>query len=119
MSNPETTLLNAEAALAPEPRAERQSLNQGGGSLPARSGSFPTHETASRIAEAARDMGYRVRRSAASAMWRTAYVFCGDIKVRVADHPNSEMPDIDVHVGEPRPGAVDCNQAIEWLRGRL
>jgi hypothetical protein len=80
---------------------------------------FPTHTIASYIAEAARDMGYRVRRSAASPMWRTAYVFCNDIKVRVADHPNSDMPDIDVHTDQPRPGSVTCEQAIEWLRGRL
>jgi hypothetical protein len=80
---------------------------------------FPTHEIASRIAAEARLMGFAVRRSAASPMWRTAYVFCNEIKVRIADHPNQEIPDIDVHVDEPRPGSVDCDKAIEWLRGRL
>lgn len=113
----ETT--NAETALAAEPRAGRQSFNQGGGSLPARI-TFSTHATASRIAEAARGMGYQVRRSAASPMWRSAYVFCDGIKVRVADHPNDDVPDIDVHVdGAERPGSVSCEKAIEWLRGRL
>jgi hypothetical protein len=81
-------------------------------------GSFPTHAIASRIAEAAKDMGYKVRRSAAGPKWRSAYVFCDAIKVRVADHPNNDMPDIDVHVGDARPGAVDWQTAVEWLRGK-
>lgn len=79
----------------------------------------PTHAIASRIAEEAKKMGFEVRRSAASQLHRSAYVFCNGIKVRIADHPNNEMPDIDVHVDDPRAGSVSWETAVEWLRGRL
>lgn len=79
---------------------------------------FPTHEIASRIAAAARQMGFKVSRSAAGPESRSTYVYCDKIKIRVADHPTKKMPDIDVHIDEPRPGSTTCAQAIEWLRGR-
>ena len=81
---------------------------------------FPNHAAASRIAEAAREMGYRVRRSAADPASGSTYVYCNEIKVRVANHPASRAVDIDVHADDhPRPGSVCADTAIEWLKGKL
>jgi hypothetical protein len=85
------------------------------------SGDFPTHAVASRIAEAARTMGYEVSRSAGGPSSRSAYVFCNWLKVRIADHPAARRERrlaLDVYVGEPRRGAVSSREAIGWLRMR-
>ena len=90
------------------------------GNAPSLVGTVATHAIASKIYEAARKMGFKkVRRSAASPMNRTVYVFCDDVKVRIADHPNKAWNDIDVHTDNPRPLSTDWQTAIEWLRGRL
>jgi hypothetical protein len=81
--------------------------------------SLPTHADASRIAEAAKRLGYTVSRSAASPRNRSAYVFCDGLKVRVADHadPRGRHVDIDVHIGDAaRPGSVTAGEAIKILR---
>jgi len=80
---------------------------------------FPTHEAASQIADAARAMGYEVKRHAASPYSRSAYVFFGGLQIRVADHPTTKFVHIDVHVGEPRPGAVTLAKALRLIRQPL
>lgn len=85
---------------------------------------FPTHDAARRIAQAAKKLGFRVTRDAASANSRSAYVVvhrksAKNIRVRCADHPQGRAwTDIDVHVGEPRAGAIDWQAAIECLKAK-
>lgn len=92
---------------------------------PPLSSRFPTHDAASRIARAARRLGFRVSRDAASGYSRSAYVTvhqkkAKSIRVRISDHQQGRAwVDIDVHVGEPRPGAVDWQTAVLWLQGRI
>jgi hypothetical protein len=81
--------------------------------------SFPTHAAASKITAAARRMGYVVSRHAGGPSSRSAYVMCGKITVRIADHPTDKRIDIDVHTDLPRAGSVTTDKAIEWLRGKL
>lgn len=80
---------------------------------------FPTHEIAGDIQRAARGFGFLVKRHAASPASRSVYLTCDEIKIRIADHETSRLTcDIDVHTDQPRPGSVDRDTAIAWLRGR-
>lgn len=87
------------------------------------SGSFPTNDAARRIAAAAKRMGFRVTRDAGGPQSRSFYVTVHrksgkSIKIRCGDHPATQPVDIDVHVGDPRPGAVEWTRAVEWLEGK-
>lgn len=78
---------------------------------------LPVHHAASLIADSARQAGYDVRRHAASAFSRSAYVFVNGHCIRVADHPPGKRRrfSMDVWVGQPRDGAVTPGKAVRLV----